>query len=125
MLDLLVKHTLDTRAHMSHDMLRSIKRETVGKHTADVGDELVRGLVMWVLRIWLGGVGGCKLAFDGAKVHRVLDDGRVVRDVEGDRIHGPEKGSRILELLQCPNCRATELPLRHGERDRAAFWCGW
>ena len=107
LLNLLIEHLLYAFAHSRYCMVRTIKRETILENEANVGDELICTMVARILRvgIGLGGVGRSQLSLDGCKVHRILDNLRIMGDVKSDRIDWSQKWACILHFLQRANRR--------------------
>lgn len=88
-------------------MVRTIERVAVLKDEANVGYELVRTVVPGILRVgvWLDRIGGAEFSLDGSKVHGILDDLRIMGDIESNRIDWSQEWPCILHFLQRTNRR--------------------
>lgn len=99
-------------------MIRPIESQAVNKNEPYVVNKLIRCGVAGVIlvRVGLGWVGRSQLALDGRKVHRVLDDRDVVRDVKCKGVDRAEEGASIFGFLQIAHSGLAETELRNAKR---------
>jgi len=85
---LLVKNLLDTFTHGGYSMIGTVKGDAVAEDQADVGYKFFRIVVTWVLRIGIGlrRIRRIEFSFDRRKIHRILNNTGVVRNVQSDRV---------------------------------------
>lgn len=99
---MLVKDRLEMFPCLRDHMIRAIERDTVAKHQPHVRNELFSSVVTGIVGvgIWLGGTARQDLPLNGAEIHRILDDGRVMGNIEGNRVNGTQKRAGFLVFLQ-------------------------
>lgn len=116
-LDLFVKHFLNTLSHRCNGMLGSVESQSVRKDETNITNELVGSVIagiVWI-GVWLGGIGMVEFEFDGREVHGVLNDGRIMRNVEDHRVDRRQKRTCVLMLPEILDSRQTETPLMRSE----------
>ncbi len=112
--DLLVKHSLQALALLRYDMFRSVESHTIAEYQSDISNELVCAQITRVGRIGIGfdRIRCHQFAFDGRKIHRVLNDLKIMRYLQGFWIDRKTEWNSILHLFESPDCRERKLVLR-------------
>lgn len=113
-------------------MVRAVERDAVTENQPHVRYKLFCDVVTRIVGVGvrLGRVGRHQLALDGAEIHRVLDDARVMGNIKSDRVNGPQERGSVLELLKRAYCGQTESVLCSADRryigtHRRRRCCGW
>lgn len=104
-------------------MIWTVERKTVLEDASDVGNEFLGVIISRVSRIWvwLDGVRRSELSFNSRKVHGLLDDLGVMRDIKSKRVDRELEWPCVLEFLQSANSRSGKLMLMDAESRHA--WC--
>ena len=113
MLDLFVEYCLDASTHLSDDVIHTVERGTVVENEFDIIDKFICIEVGRASdsRIGFRGIGRDQISFDGTKIHRLLDDGRVMGNAKYDRINRVKKWDGIFEFFESTDGGETEAML--------------
>jgi hypothetical protein len=100
--NLFVKHCFYALSLLRYGMIRPIEGHTITENQSNIGNKFVG---TDVTRIGRSGVGFNRVrseqfALDGRKVHRMLDDLKIMRYVQSLWVDGGAEGSGILHLFE-------------------------
>ncbi len=87
---MLIKDLLYALSHSCDRMVWAIKGHTILEDQADLVDKVINVVIARILGIRVGflRIRTREFTFDGGKIHRMLNNGKIMGNIERDRVNG-------------------------------------